>query len=130
MPKVRYPAFDIYPEFKGLFVGGCVDRGDGSSFRAKAHAHTGDSNKGWICVRAARRVGDTSKPNMLMLHEVAHLISGHGHDDVWRKAAKSIGYRLSFWETKEYNQCRKMGFRPTSFKDAKACLRQNKKTAR
>jgi hypothetical protein len=130
MPIVDYPAFKQYPQFKGLFVGGCVDRGDGSSFRRKAHAHTDNPNEGWICVRSMKRIGDVNKPNMLMLHEVAHLISGHGHDDVWRKAAKAIGYRLDFWETKEYNQCRKMGLRPTSFRDAKACLRQMKKASK
>src|SRR3990167_4507812 len=126
MPIVNYPAFEKYPEFKGLFIGGCVDRGDGSSFRAKAHSHTDDPNKGWICVRSAKRVGDFNKPTMLMLHELAHLLSGDGHTDKWRKVARSLGYRLDYGETKEYNIVRRMGFRPTSFRDAKAYLKQNK----
>ncbi len=43
----------------GVFVGGCIDRGEGSSFRARAHAHTSlvSPHYGWVCVRALWRVG-------------------------------------------------------------------------
>lgn len=42
----------------GVYVGGCVARGTGSSFRAIAHTHTrrGDPFAGWICIRSSRRV--------------------------------------------------------------------------
>ncbi len=80
------------PACKGVFVGGCVSRGDGSSFRAMAHSHShkNDSWKGWICVRAKKRLAD----EMLLLHELAHLISEDGHTDRWRKTLLMIGGTL------------------------------------
>jgi len=78
-----------YPELKGIFIGGCIKRGEGSSFRAKAHAHCFDNDKykGWICVRSLKRVykPETKEPSNLIMHELAHIITKHGHDDKWRK---------------------------------------------
>ena len=76
MPTTLYPAFENYPQFHGLFVGGCVERGDGSSFRRKAHAHVVGQWRGWICVRSGKRlyVAGTTRPGLLMWHELAHLI--------------------------------------------------------
>jgi hypothetical protein len=82
---------------KGIFTGGCVERGKGSSFWAKAHAHCGpeDPNIGWICVRAARRVLTPSgKPSTLLYHEYAHLIVGYdaAHGPEWRKVVTELGF--------------------------------------
>lgn len=65
----------------GVFVGGCVERGDGSSFRRKAHAHCakGDKWRGWICVRSAKRLFNGSKPSLLMWHELTHILTNQGH---------------------------------------------------
>jgi len=114
MGIVWYPQFEKYPEFRGLFVGGCVERGDGSSFRAKAHAHTEGTFKGWICVRSIKRIkmGD-GRPSMLMLHELAHITlpnpEKHWHDDAWRAKVKELGGRISWWETKDYHRRRGYG---------------------
>jgi len=81
---------------KGIYTGGCVARGDGSSFRAKAHAHTSGPFDGWICVRRADRVAD----ELLMLHELAHIITGHGHTDTWRACLLRIGGTLDAYEEK------------------------------
>lgn len=87
--------FTPYPEVVGVFVGGCVERGVGSSFRAQAHAHTSGEHKGWICVRSQKRLltarGGLSQ---LMLHEIAHILVMQGHTDAWRAKCRELGYRL------------------------------------
>jgi hypothetical protein len=67
-----------------------VARGDGSSFRAKAHAHITGEYEGWICVRSAARLLD----RFLMLHELAHIITGQGHTDGWRACLLKLGGTL------------------------------------
>ena len=115
MPVVEFPEFEKYKElgYKGTFVGGCIERGDGSSFRRRAHAHCFDvdSHKGWICVRSPRRLRMANgRPSMLMLHEMAHILTpNHWHDDVWRSKVKELGGRISRWETKEYHRQRGYG---------------------
>lgn len=96
-----------WPEVAGIFVGGCVERGEGSSFRARAHAHIGANFpcSRWICVRSWRRVGEylefitdvdgwdgeVTKPSRLLWHEYAHILSDSGHDDKWRAVMRSLG---------------------------------------
>lgn len=81
-----------YPEIKGIFCGGCVERGEGSAFRRSAHAHTGklDENRGWICLRGPKNL----KSKNLMYHEAAHIITGQGHTLTWMKKYVEIGGRI------------------------------------
>src|SRR2546426_890672 len=101
--KLKIPMF---PEVAGLFVGGCVQRGVGSSFRARAHAHNAPNAKHyrWICMRSWRRIGDfvenaseegwdgvVIKPSRLLWHEYAHILTpSHGHDDAWRSKMREL----------------------------------------
>ena len=86
--------FDKYGNHP-VFVGGCVERGDGSSFRRKAHAHTSkdDIHYGMICVRSSKRLYTPSgKPSYLMRHELAHIITGHGHDIIFIRKMREFGF--------------------------------------
>lgn len=72
-----------WPEVAGIYVGGCVERGVGSRFRAQTHAHTHarDEYRSWICVLSARRLfmADGQRPSRVLMHEY-----GAGHTDAWQ----------------------------------------------
>ena len=96
MPVIEIKEFEKYKEqgYKGTFVGGCVERGDGSSFRAKAHAHIDkrDIFQGWICVRSMKRVFmKDGRPSKLMIHELAHILTRSGHDGKWALKVRELG---------------------------------------
>jgi len=79
-----------HPKLRGIYVGGCVERGQGSSFRAKAHAHFKGQSFGWICIRKASRINDTD----LMIHELAHILTEQGHTPTWRARVVELGGTL------------------------------------
>jgi len=91
IPREKWPV-ELLRSFaiRGVYVGGCVSRGDGSSFRAKAHAHTSGPHKGWLCFRRVDRLSCRE----LVIHELAHLTTGHGHTDVWRHEVVRLGGTL------------------------------------
>lgn len=90
-PLVFRQAKELAPErLVGVFVGGCVKRGDGSSFRAKAHAHSEGEHTGWICYRSIKRINHRE----LAIHELAHVLTGEGHTDVWRAKVLELGGTL------------------------------------
>ena len=100
MPKIEYEPFEKYPEVKGVFVGGCARRGDGSSFRARAHAHCfgNDEFAGWICVRSPKRLyAPSDKPSKTMLHELAHILTKQGHTKKWAMMLKELGGTISWY---------------------------------
>jgi hypothetical protein len=79
-----------HPELRGVFVGGCVDRGVGSRFRAKAHAHTHGEHRGWICFLSANWL----HLRLMWLHELAHVVTREGHTARWRAFLLQIGGTL------------------------------------
>lgn len=86
------PSLPYLTDCAGVFVGGCVERGVGSRFRSQAHAHTSGSHKGWVCFLSRRRVWTiTGNPGRVWMHEVAHILTGHGHDVIWRAKMHELG---------------------------------------
>jgi hypothetical protein len=79
-----------HPEVRGVFVGGCVERGVGSRFRAKAHAHFAGPHRGWICFLSAKWL----HVRALWLHELAHVVTREGHTARWRLFLLQIGGTL------------------------------------
>jgi hypothetical protein len=91
LKRADWPACLLgHPKQRGIYVGGCVARGRGSSFRAKAHSHIHGQWFGWICVRSGARLSDDA----LMLHELAHILVEQGHTDTWRKRLLELGGTL------------------------------------
>lgn len=102
------PGFD---KCKQLFIGGCIERGVGSSFRHKAHAHSFKPcpHFGVLCFRSIKRIGqyhiiannDNSitvvidKPSRLLLHEYAHLLApNQWHNKTFERRYKELLKRL------------------------------------
>lgn len=100
MPVITYEPFTAYyvaGVLQGVFVGGCVHRGDGSSFRRKAHAHVKAGDKpGWICVRSAKRLYQPNgRPTLLMWHELAHqFVPYEYHGPQWKKTMRALCGRI------------------------------------
>lgn len=90
LPQSEWPEELKHPEVKGVFVGGCVERGVGSRFRRKAHAHTHGEHRGWICYLSEKRL----KSKLLNLHELAHIVTREGHTKRWREYLLQIGGTL------------------------------------
>lgn len=97
----------------GIAIGGCV-KAVGTArrggMRDQAHAHTRESvhvnvdadgtegpervMRGWICVNSAhpeRLLTASGAPSRLLIHEVAHIASGTGHDVRWRQMVGRLG---------------------------------------
>lgn len=115
MPKTEFPEFKQYGV--QVFVGGCVAKGDRSSFRAIAHSHNvlekRKANKwfGWICVRSPKRLrNEHGEPSPTMWHELAHILTpNHWHDDVWRKKMAELGQTIE----KRYQKRKRTFYRCT-----------------
>lgn len=82
------------PGVKGVYVGGCVNRGVGRlSLKTScpvAHAHNDrrDEHFGWVCFQTPSYFKDEA----IRLHELAHINTpGHGHDDTWRSEMTRLG---------------------------------------
>ena len=99
-----FPDRDGKPAVKGIAVGNCV-RGDawddrhnarelGSGNHEHAHAHVDKDEaqyQGWICVREIEDLGRKHRVSGTLMHELAHVVTGHGHDDTWRRAMGRLG---------------------------------------
>lgn len=94
--------------YRGVFLGGCIERKEGSNIRPSAHCHCAknDKYKGWICFKSKkteRVIKQNGKSTLLFLHELAHLgamfisPSSNGYGKSFKKALYSInGRRLKY----------------------------------
>ncbi len=85
MPEIQHPI--LSPHGITVFVGGCRRRGEGSRFRAKAHAH---SDEKVICYLSTKWL----ECKELALHELAHIMTSKEHSDKWRAKLLEIGGTL------------------------------------
>ncbi len=72
-----------HPSVGKVTVGYCIERGPGSRFRAKAHTH----DNGDICFLSAKWLWCSD----MLIHELAHAITGQGHNDKWRAMITKLG---------------------------------------
>ena len=102
--------------YRGTFLGGCIERKEGSNIRRSGHCHNvyikeGGAkvkNKwaGWICIKSSKpeRCVKEGKLTSLFKHELAHLIDmnkgGNGYSKGFCKAALELDYRLRKYEHK------------------------------
>lgn len=92
------------PVVRGIAVGYCVAEPDhkwtghhdarelGAGATEHAHSHYSDpEHEGWICVKTIADLGRDGRVSGTLMHELAHLTSGHGHDDAWRRSMARLG---------------------------------------
>lgn len=85
--------------FRGVFMGGCIERKEGSSIRRSAHTHGDKKGRyfGWICMKSSkpeRFVDNKGKLTNLAKHELAHILSsGNGHGRQFCEALIDLGGR-------------------------------------
>ena len=96
LPYDDWPEDFQRDEVRGVFVGGCVKKSDKTGkhrrLSAFAHAHCGlgDRYKRWVCFRTA----DLLNNRQLVLPELAHVLTGEGHNDKWRACLLELGGSL------------------------------------
>lgn len=91
--------------YRGTFLGGCVERGEGSNIRRSAHCHNHGKQAqkhngkygGWICIKSSKpeKCVENGKLTPLFKHELAHLIAmargGSGYGKGFKQACNELG---------------------------------------
>ena len=95
LDRSEYPKFLLdFPQLKGISYDGCVANWREPGY-VLAHTHPVDDEfHGWLCFRNKMLLKD----HQLIKHELAHLLTGHGHDDVWRKKLIQLGGHIEQYE--------------------------------
>jgi len=87
--RAKFPeCIQQFTQLKGICVGGCI--ADILDKEDTAHAHYTDPFHGWMCLRFKYYL----KQELVLLHEVAHLIAGPGklpHGKRWKETVVKIG---------------------------------------
>lgn len=96
LKKTDYPrVLKAYPQIKGVSFGKCISDKTNrwyEPYQVLAHTHVGedDPHHGWMCFRDRYLLRD----KQLVIHELAHLLTGHGHDNTWRDKVLELGGHL------------------------------------
>lgn len=85
----RWPKYlQEYQELKGIWIGQCFGGYAWEEHPPElAHAHKED---GWICLRQHNFINS----RLLMLHELAHVLTRSDHNKKWRRKLLSLGGTL------------------------------------
>lgn len=101
LPKGEWPEVLDHPRVRGVCLRGCVQTGTRAMFYAKkgaaktmAHAHITGEYEGWICVRNQIVL----RNRLLLLHELAHVITRQIHTTEWAYTLLQIGGTVDEFE--------------------------------
>jgi len=92
--------------YRGTFLGGCIERKEGSNIRSSAHVHCGNTDPffGWVCIKSKKegRVVRDGKATNLWKHELANLMSVKqgGYGKAFCKALVELGGRVFKYDHK------------------------------
>ena len=102
---------DIYEKifqegYRGTFLGGCIERKEGSNIRPSGHCHliynkdkTRKNYAGYICIKSKKpeRCVKDGKLTSLFKHELAHLLDmnrgGSGYGKRFKLACNELGLK-------------------------------------
>lgn len=88
--------------YRGTFLGGCIERKEGSSIRRSAHCHCfpKDPYFGYICMKSRKpeKCIKDGKLTNLFKHELGHLLARGDYGKKLCKALIELGYKKSKYD--------------------------------
>lgn len=94
-PSRLHPRLGQFAHLWGVFAGGCIAGTEAVYWRnTDGHAHVDleDPWQGWICVADPTKVlTPKGNPSTLLLHELAHLLTGQSHGKAFQAACTVLG---------------------------------------
>lgn len=91
------PSWNWPAKIKGVFVGGCVEHGEGiwrtPGMAAHSHLNRGPAQN-WICLTEDRfllMVDGSGRPNPVLTHEAGHVVTGQAHTREWAATVRKMG---------------------------------------
>ena len=96
---MEFKPFQSFPQFKGVSVGKCIATRQPLDKDDMAHSHDSpnDQHRGWICVNEKQNIySKNGGASNVMKHELAHIVTDHGHDKIFKKVLNKIGGTPSY----------------------------------
>lgn len=98
--KELHPFMQGHKELLGAYIGGCICGYQWGGEAAHSHIRNNDPAKGYICFRTEK---DFLKETTAK-HELAHIISGKGHNRKWAEAYVELCDGRPKWLTVDWLQ--------------------------